>query len=138
MKDMRKLLCRGLILLFIAPSAGCVERRSPSRYLIPTGFVGWIRVEYQVVNRPPLLKEGSFRLLKIPKTGVLKTSTAMESGVGANEFYYVSKDGQRQRISQSDSPNRFIWGGKYSPNGSNERYFVGSKQQYLSFGVKTP
>jgi hypothetical protein len=30
-----------------------LHRRPPSRFLIPSGYVGWVRVEYGVANAPP-------------------------------------------------------------------------------------
>src|SRR5205814_9601725 len=52
-----------------------LHRRPPSRFLIPSGYVGWVRVDYRVATAPPLPREGKYLLVKVARDGSLQTST---------------------------------------------------------------
>src|SRR5262249_13798759 len=42
-----------------------LHRRPSSRFLIPSGYVGWARVEYRVANASPLPREGKYQLVHL-------------------------------------------------------------------------
>lgn len=73
------------------------------RYLFPEKYRGWICVTYNVKDAPPLEKQDGFLLLKIPKTGIVKTSSApntySKEGYYVptyDEYYYYSDKGVRE------------------------------------------
>ncbi|MDX6499505.1 MAG: hypothetical protein QOG23_2765 [Blastocatellia bacterium] len=63
------------------------------RFLIPEGYVGWIRVDFDVVAAPPLPMEGGFYIFKFPDSGRLRTSSS-DVLDRRNEFFYYSNDGK--------------------------------------------
>jgi hypothetical protein len=81
----------------------CKERRmpkvTPSIYLIPEGFTGWVTIEYEVADAPPLPFEDGHRLFIIPRSGRLETSSPQELGrIVRERYYYVHADGRRTPI----------------------------------------
>ena len=69
---MRKLRTSILALSFlllggVVISAGCQEKeRRPSRYLIPDGYVGWVRINFNVKDALPVSFEDGHYLFKFP------------------------------------------------------------------------
>jgi len=125
------------LLLGLALWLGVGARRSSqrsSRFLIPEGYTGWIRIEYEVQGAPPLPLEGGQYVLKIPTDRVLRTSSAEQYGWAKDHYYYYSDQGLR---SLPDSgPAALIWGrinGEESGASGRRKYeefFVGSVQQF--------
>lgn len=72
--------------------------RDPSLFLIPQGFVGRVEVQYGIPSSPPLQKEGKYIVYKIPKDGILKTSTKEpQYGIAEDVFYYVDEQGNQTK-----------------------------------------
>lgn len=124
-----------LLLVFIGPLVYLclivfvLDRRQPTQYLIPNGYVGWIRVEYQIKKAPPLPQRGRYLIAKIPSTGVLRTSSTQGSGWAADEYYYFNSVGIHQRLAVVDSTGiGMVHFGK-----SKER-FIGTKGQLQKIG----
>lgn len=74
------------------------DDRRPDRYLIPDGFVGWVRIDYEVEGAPELPIEDGFYLLRIPASGHLETSSSLGTGWASDEYYYLSARGDRDKI----------------------------------------
>ncbi|MGA7926427.1 MAG: hypothetical protein WCA20_10540 [Candidatus Sulfotelmatobacter sp.] len=105
-----------------------------SRFLIPEGYAGWIRIEFEVQGAPRLPIEGGQYVLKIPSDGVLRTSSAEQYGWAKDQYYYYSAQGVR---SLPDSgPAELIWGkingeeSGVSGKRKYEEFFVGNAQQF--------
>src|SRR5436305_15270354 len=86
-----KLIC---LLLCAVSIVNCRSelRRHPHRYLIPEGYVGWVKIEYEVSDAPPLPLDKGFYVCNIPPSGVLKTSSSVEEGWAKDEYLYVAGD----------------------------------------------
>lgn len=132
------------ISLNMLSAAGCQDKqRRPSRYLIPEGYVGWVRINYRVNDAPLLPLENGFYLLKFEKDGTINTRSEGEDGFASDEYYYVDSVGTRRPIPNT-SDDGLIWGGvafgsktvtgqdptKYS------EFFVGTKEQFQQVGLK--
>lgn len=107
-----------------------------SRFLIPDGYVGWVRVEFGVSNAPPLPLVAGDYVFRIPVSGLLMTSTPEQYGWAKDRYYYSSKDGVRILPAARQSGGNFIWG---KINGEEfavqnkktyEEFFVGTEQQF--------
>src|SRR5262249_26695305 len=104
--------------------------------------------DFGVADTPPLPLENGFFLLRIPSTGHLQTSTALETGSVTDEFYYVAGN-QRHRIYSNDEdystvsppPIPLVRGGSVGV-GTNtpvhEDFFIGTDKQFKAFGDKHP
>ena len=77
------------------------------RFLIPEGYSGWVRVEFEAAGAPPLPSEGGQTVLKIPATGVLRTSSPERYGWARDSYYFYSDGGSRPL--PDSGPGRLIW-----------------------------
>jgi hypothetical protein len=105
-----------------------------ARFVIPAGYTGWVRVEFEVQGAPPLPMEGSEYVLRIPADGTLQTSSPEQYGWAQDHFYYDSADGMRPIPDSGEAS--LIWG---RINGEAagalgkrkyEEFFVGTAQQF--------
>ena len=108
--------------------------RPASRFLIPEGYTGWVRIEFEVQGAPPLPTEGGEYILKIPPGGILQTSSAEQYGWAKDRYYYYSAQGVRPLPDSGSAA--LIWG-KINAERSGgtgkrkyEELFVGTAQQY--------
>lgn len=123
----RLILLGTLVLCFLAV-AGCEaiwtllrDDRRPNRYLIPDGFVGWVRIDYEVEWASGLPVEDGFRVYRIPPSGLLETSSAVESGWASDEYYYVDSSGNWERLPVTmRGLDGMIWGPTFSLRMSHE------------------
>ena len=111
--------------------------RHPSRFLIPEGYVGWVRVEFDVSGAPPLPLEGGEYLFKFSPSGLLRTSSPEEFGWAKDRYFYYSDTGTRPLPDLGSAASaRMIWG-NINGEGSGiqgkkkyEEFFVGSEEQF--------
>jgi hypothetical protein len=148
--------------LFFAPCAfftvvvWLIQGHHPCRCLIPEGYVGWVRVDYQIKGAPELPIEEGYRVYKFPDSGQLQTSSAFEVGTYADlifgredEFYYYSSDTRRRLPAGANGADGgMIWRQGRGEMGSGmppaeikikesyEFFFVGTEEEYKKYGVK--
>lgn len=112
-------------------------RKSTQRsleFLIPEGYKGWVRVEFGIPNEPKLSLEGKRTVLKIPPSGVLKTSSSEQYGWAKDSYSYYSSAGERPL--PDSGHGSLIWGKMNgAESGSSgkreyEEFFVGTEEQY--------
>jgi hypothetical protein len=82
----------------------------PTRYLLPEGYIGWVRVEYNIDLALPSPIEDGHCVLKIPECGILATSSELEYSRVADDYYYYSDRGRRPLCSNSGDTGSMIWG----------------------------
>lgn len=108
--------------------------RISSRFLIPEGYTGWVRVEFDVQGAPPLPVENGETIVRIPSDALLRTSSSEQYG-WANDSYYSYSATASHRLKDS-GPDSLIWGrinGESSGTSGKktyEEFFVGSNQQF--------
>lgn len=110
-----------------------LHRRPPSRFLIPSGYVGWVRVEYNVSSAPPLAREGKYRLLRLEKDGTLKTSSDLPEGWGRDQFFYYSESTRQPLSNAGWCKGGMIWNeetGSDTRSSRFQRFFVGTQDQF--------
>lgn len=109
--------------------------RTPLRYLIPAGYVGWIQIDYDVATGAAVEREGKYIVLRIPANGHLVTATHFEAGAAADEYYYYDARGERRRfLANFVRADRLVWGEHVGQSGGGpqfEREFIGAEKQYL-------
>ena len=132
---------RTRIVISLALLIGCsgvYPKRTPYRYLIPNGYVGWVEVIFGVVDEPELPVVEGFRIVKFPKEGVLKTSSSLEDGWAKDEYYYY--DGKTKRRLSDGYKTGMINAGSTGLRGISGRqsqwFFVGTYDQYMKYGYK--
>jgi hypothetical protein len=125
-------------LAIIVAVISCPSHRRSSqrslRFLIPEGYSGWVRVEFEVSGAPPLPEEADQSVVKFPAEGKFKTSSPEQYG-WANDSYYFYSGSQLRPLADS-GPQQLIWGkinGEavgLSGKRKYEEFFVGTEQQF--------
>lgn len=120
----------------IGPTAAdlAFHRRAPERYLIPNGFTGWARINFQQKEAPPLSLENGRRLLKFDAQGQASTSSDPRPGHGSDDFFYYTGY-QRTPLSNAGvCKGGMIWELDTTVDPTTHvpftRFFVGSEDQY--------
>jgi hypothetical protein len=126
-----------LALLMVALWLGMSTRNATQRashFLIPEGYTGWVRIEFEVQGAPSLPVESSQYIVKIPSSGVLQTSSPEQYGRAHDHYDYYSAQGMSAL--PDSGPSRLIWGringektGTSRPR-KYEEFFVGTAQQF--------
>ena len=136
-----------LLLLFCAIAlTSCIEpQATPATYLIPEGYIGWVRVDHNLENTPSLPIENGRQLYKLSSSGRLQTSLALEYTRGRDvAYFYYSNDSRRPLRSTERGGGGMIWGEfKNSMACSRgetpecyEYIFVGSEELYEKYKVR--
>jgi hypothetical protein len=122
--------------------------RPGTRYLIPDGYVGWVRIDYGVndAHAPgfgvpralPLPVDNGVVIAQIPAHGHLVTSSPMRFGGARDEYYYVA-NGTRKTLSQAQGSS-MIWnkfnGRLAGAAMQTEMFFIGSEADYMKHGYR--
>jgi len=110
-----------------------LHRRPPTRFLIPEGYVGWVRIQYSAATAPPLAREGKYWVIAIGRDGIAQTSSPPPEG-WANDQFFNQSDGHRRMLSNAGwCKGGMIWGeeGERDPKAPFvESFFVGSEDQF--------
>jgi hypothetical protein len=118
------------------------ERRRPERYVLPAGYVGWVKITFNVAGATPLPLEEGHDLYLIPASGHLITSSHFETGWAKDQFFYGRPDGFRVELPDTGWGNGgMIWAESNGPRGDDStpkletfrRFFVGSEQRYKCY-----
>jgi hypothetical protein len=109
-----------------------LHRRPPSRFLIPSGYAGWVRIEYHVTGAPPLPREGKYLLVRVDRQGHLQTSTDLPSGWGHDQFFYDSGTVRQPLSNAGWCKGGMIWGEESAnqTSGVLQKFFVGNEDQF--------
>lgn len=104
------------------------------QFLIPEGYSGWVRVEFEIPGAPPLPEQAGQTVVKIPSTGSLQTSSPEKYGWAKDSYAFYS--GGSVRPIPDSGAGRLIWGkinGETSGSSGKRKYeefFVGTQQQF--------
>jgi hypothetical protein len=139
------LLMACLLSLLLSASilaSGQGQGRRPYRYLIPEGYVGWVRVDFNVKDAPELPIEDGYYILMIPPSGRLLTSSDDMLGLKGDEYYYVCGNTKHLLSIDSGNDRSMIWHVFSGPTGTayatdrplKFRYvFVGPKEEHYKY-----
>lgn len=83
-----------------AISMKAVLSRHPMRYLIPDGYRGWINISFGE-HAPPLPMVNGEYICKVPKSGVLLTSSHVEDGWASDHYFYYSDSGSLRELKET-------------------------------------
>jgi hypothetical protein len=133
-----------LILIGIVMSSGCNRGSKREVWLIPEGYVGWLRLDYSVPGAPALPGEGGRLIVRLPRSGHLQTSSANKPTIDRNEYVSDGRSG-RKRLALSTNiipeysvQNAYSFGkGRLNsgwPSPEAECVFVGTRADFVSNG----
>jgi hypothetical protein len=110
------------------------HRRAPERFLIPSGYKGWTRINFRQKGAPRLTMEDGRLLLKLDAQGTLQTSSDPLAGHGNDDFFYYSGDRRTPLSNAGVCKGGMIWQVETMVDEPTStpfvRFFVGSEDQY--------
>ena len=122
-----------IILQIASISIYAQTRPLPYRFLIPEGYVGWIRVDFNVPDAPQLPVEDGFYIFKFPETGRLQTSSGDVVESRRNEFLYYSAEGSYRLKVVGPIEKRMVHG-EFSGPGQGHIAPVPNHYRYIFIG----
>jgi hypothetical protein len=110
------------------------HRQTPERFLIPSGYKGWARVDFRQKDARPLPVEEGKTLLRVDDRGQLRTSSDPPSLHGKDEFFYFAGD-HRTRLSNAGvCKGGMIWQVETMVDERDAipfvRFYVGTEDEY--------
>jgi uncharacterized protein DUF6843 len=90
------------ILCFLTVLTSCGQQKVKETFFIPIGFEGRIDVIFNQPDAQPIPIENGRRVYKIPKDGILLTSSKIETGFIDQEYYYLDNAGIKTKIEIQD------------------------------------
>lgn len=110
------------------------HRTPPERFLIPAGYIGWVRINFRQKGAPPLPTEDGHILLKLNAKGILQTSSDPQQGHGKDEFFYYGGDRRTLLSNAGVCKGGMIWQVETMVDESTStpfsRFFIGTEDQY--------
>jgi hypothetical protein len=104
-----------------------------SKFLIPEGYDGWLRVEYDVECFPPIPVEDGVKIFRFTDANVLETSSPMPEDAAERQYFYYAADGsERDLAADYRSGNGMIWQERPGSRGGKMSmfiFFVGTQEQ---------
>jgi Family of unknown function (DUF6843) len=97
MRGTRKLATLVVALLVCFSLAAYRTVRLGDEVLFPEGHEGWFLVEYEVPGEPPLTLSHSKYVIRLPQSGIVKTSSHRQVGYGVDRYYFEGPN-TRQEI----------------------------------------
>jgi len=101
---------------------------SPSVYVLPARFTGWVTVTFEVAGAPALPFEGDAQLVRVPSSGKVSTSSPLSTGT--RRFWAEGSDWQRTALDEptESTPEQVherpvVLG--YNAEGTAARFYVG-------------
>jgi hypothetical protein len=105
--------------------SGCAPDRKPCKIVLPEGFEGAATVVWGNLGSPALPTEGARILVEIPKDGILKTSTPLQTGKTTGDELYWRKGAELVAIPEDKRADRTT--GAYRSCGEVEQLFIGDR-----------
>jgi Family of unknown function (DUF6843) len=134
---MKKRFPMTLIFFWLLFVASCDSpHREPSKHYIPDGYVGWLRVEYDVPDAPSIPSDlfDSWEHYKYPPSGLLQTSSKLYGGAASAEYFYYAGDELKPLPESMNHGGIISWCVKRSDGSRLERefitFFVGPEEVY--------
>ncbi|MEW4372323.1 DUF6843 domain-containing protein [Paenibacillus kandeliae] len=105
------------------------QERQHYIFLIPQNYTGQVDIVFEQEGAAPLKYEGKDAIVQIPDTG--KVSTSDSNKTGTIDYYFIDKNGNREKIDdiQNVIHNLHTQSGNDNGKNINEtiQFFVGSK-----------
>jgi hypothetical protein len=118
-------------------SSGQTQQSLPYSFLIPEGYVGWIRVDFEVTGAPPLTAENGYYILKFSDTGRIQTSSRdIEEWWRAEFLYYSTERPYLLKLKVAGPTELRMVHGQFSGPGAGHAYPVPNPYRYYFIGPK--
>lgn len=104
-------LTLGLTLLVIERLQQVAEpapARTSQRFVLPEGFAGQLRVYYGIAGAPALPVEDGWRVITVPRSGHVETSSPIEYGNGQDLVVRHTADGALETLAPQTVKRRIV------------------------------
>ena len=113
-----------VLMLMLPLAGGCSSERKPCKIVFPDGFEGAAAIVWNARNAPPLPTEGGMFLIEIPPSGIVETSSSLQTGTIKDELAWrkgatLAPIPDEKRIDRTTGSHRSC--------GSVEEIFIGDK-----------
>ncbi|MDQ0913907.1 hypothetical protein [Paenibacillus sp. V4I5] len=107
------------------------------KYIVQTGYTGWVEVTFDQADSPPLEKENGTYVYHIPASGKLKTSSPMKEGT--LRVFYLGSDGNLTETDHHEETIHAVNTKSHSTSYADGRredfptvasFFLGDKEQW--------
>lgn len=113
------------------------SERHSCRYVLPSGYVGWVVIHFDHPGAPPIQLKDKELLFEIPERGVLYTSSQQEYGEARDHYFYKLSDGRFRELPETGwGKGGMVWDGSSGtmekpgvPDDHTEQFFIGTEQQ---------
>jgi len=85
---------RPLLLVGFSVLAACRTTPNGERWVIPKGYVGWLRLDYGVAGQPALPVENGRYLVRMPSQGRVQTSSVNTGRIASIEYVVEDSHGR--------------------------------------------
>jgi hypothetical protein len=106
-----------------------------SKFLIPEGYVGWLRVEYDVRGAPPIAVQDGVKAFRFTGASVLETSSPMPEDAAERRYFYYAEDASERDLAADYQDGKgMIWQEHPGSRGGKMclfEFFVGTEEQSL-------
>jgi hypothetical protein len=82
----------------------CSSKPLPKTFLVPSGYEGTMRIVYEEESAVKSKIESGRQIFEFPENGILILDNDLDGGIG-DEFYLVSKTGERKKITEVSNLN---------------------------------
>jgi len=111
------------------------DKAGASRFLVPEGYRGLLRLECDIGDRPAVPRDSGVNVFKFPDGGgILRTSSSCPKAGPQNVYFYYSGDGSTHAFPDNyRDGNGLIWGEYSGIRGNNVvefGFFVGTEEEY--------
>jgi len=100
------------------------QLRTPSLYILPDNYVGWVSIVYQDETCPALELKDDHKVFEIKEDGTFCTSNAIEFGRATDRYVYRSRT-DINLIQNPKTGMNYIWNA--SNNEVSEKFYIGKK-----------
>jgi len=105
------------------------------RFLIPEGYVGWIRVDFNVKAAQPLPSEGDHVVFVIPESGYLRTPARYLCGYPQDYYYFSGDSRAKLDVKEMIRWNGFASGEEPTSEKEMAEYiFIGTEAEFVHYG----
>ena len=115
-------------------SRGQAQEALHHYFLIPEGYVGWIRVDFEVPGAPPLPVEGDFYILRFSDTGRIQTSSRDILGWQDEFLYYSTEKPYLLKLKTAGPLELRMVHGQFSGPGTGHKDPVPNPYRYYFIG----
>lgn len=86
----RILIVSGLSALIYFAGYSFFTKRKDREIYLPNGFSGWVTIRYEKAGAPPLDVKNGHYIIHVNDSGIVETSTRLQTGWGRDDFYFES------------------------------------------------